>query len=79
VLQSYETYKGKLIFYSLGNFVFDQNFSDATKNSAVYRVKVNTKDILSVNAYPIVIAENGKPSFQLVPSPTALPKKKIAY
>ena len=31
VVQSIEEYKGKLIFYSLGNFVFDQYFSEETR------------------------------------------------
>jgi poly-gamma-glutamate capsule biosynthesis protein CapA/YwtB (metallophosphatase superfamily) len=31
VVQSYETYKGRPIFYSLGNAVFDQEFSPATQ------------------------------------------------
>lgn len=30
VIESIEVYKGKVIFYSLGNFVFDQNFGDTT-------------------------------------------------
>ncbi len=30
VVQNMEVYKGKAIFYSLGNFVFDQNFGDTT-------------------------------------------------
>ena len=31
VIQDIEEYKGKLIFYSLGNFVFDQYFSEETQ------------------------------------------------
>lgn len=31
VVQDIEEYKGKLIFYSLGNFVFDQYFSEETQ------------------------------------------------
>ncbi len=30
VVENMEVYKGKAIFYSLGNFVFDQNFGDTT-------------------------------------------------
>lgn len=30
VVQNMEVYKGRAIFYSLGNFVFDQNFGDTT-------------------------------------------------
>ncbi|NUN07799.1 MAG: CapA family protein [Ignavibacteriaceae bacterium] len=31
VVQGLEIYKGKYIFYSLGNFIFDQNFSELTQ------------------------------------------------
>ncbi|MBI5754392.1 CapA family protein [Candidatus Peregrinibacteria bacterium] len=31
VVQNFEIYKGKMIFYSLGNFVFDQYWSDDTQ------------------------------------------------
>lgn len=35
VVQDVETYKGAQIYYSLGNFVFDQYFSSSTQNSLV--------------------------------------------
>jgi len=35
VVQEIEEYKGKLIFYSLGNFLFDQFFSEETKQGLV--------------------------------------------
>jgi len=42
VVQEFETYKNGLIFYSLGNFIFDQNFSEETM--AGYLVKINIFD-----------------------------------
>ncbi len=38
VVEEVETYKGKAIFYSLGNFLFDQNFSWETTHSLAVRV-----------------------------------------
>ncbi len=35
VIEPVEIYKGKTIFYSLGNFVFDQNFGDTTTGLGV--------------------------------------------
>ncbi|MEQ1666048.1 MAG: CapA family protein, partial [Bdellovibrionales bacterium] len=35
VVEPVEIYKGKAIFYSLGNFVFDQNFGDTTTGLGV--------------------------------------------
>ena len=37
VVQDYEVYKGKAVFYSLGNFMFDQNFSWNTMHGLAVR------------------------------------------
>lgn len=37
VVQEHEVYKGRAIFYSLGNFMFDQNFSWGTQHGIVMR------------------------------------------
>jgi poly-gamma-glutamate synthesis protein (capsule biosynthesis protein) len=39
VVQGHEVYRGKAIFYSLGNFMFDQNFSWATTRGMLLRVE----------------------------------------
>ncbi|MFA5777248.1 MAG: CapA family protein [Parcubacteria group bacterium] len=41
VIQSAEDYKGKKIYYSLGNFIFDQYFSTETQKGLAVRVKIN--------------------------------------
>ena len=41
VLQSVEEYKGKLIFYSLGNFVFDRQLPKGTDESVIIDITVN--------------------------------------
>jgi poly-gamma-glutamate capsule biosynthesis protein CapA/YwtB (metallophosphatase superfamily) len=41
VVQNVETYKDKAIFYSLGNFMFDQNFSWATTHGLAVKVSFN--------------------------------------
>lgn len=46
VVQTLEKYKGKYIFYSLGNFIFDQMFSDATREGLVIKVNL-TNDVIS--------------------------------
>ena len=51
VVQPIEIYQGKVIFYSLGNFVFDQYFSE------------DVKSILGVG----VLLEDDKISFSLIP------------
>ncbi len=38
VVEPVELYRGKAIFYSLGNFMFDQNFSSSTQRGLAVRV-----------------------------------------
>jgi poly-gamma-glutamate synthesis protein (capsule biosynthesis protein) len=42
VIQDIEKYKDKFIFYSLGNFIFDQNFSKETMIGGGVEVYINT-------------------------------------
>ena len=44
VVGTNEDYKGKKIYYSLGNFVFDQYFSEETMNGLVVIINVVKKD-----------------------------------
>jgi poly-gamma-glutamate capsule biosynthesis protein CapA/YwtB (metallophosphatase superfamily) len=48
VAQKYEEYKGKWIFYSLGNFVFDQSFSEETMQGLMLKVAVRDKKITEI-------------------------------
>lgn len=41
VIQKKETYQGKTIYYSLGNFVFDQYFNDSVRCGAIISVTLN--------------------------------------
>ena len=54
VLQGFEFYKDRFIAYSLGNFVFDQDFL-ATFPSMVLRTVFEGTNLLEVRAYPVVI------------------------
>lgn len=60
ISQEIEKYRDKHIAYSLGNFVFDQNFSEETMMGIVLKVAVKGNKIKSVE--PIDIGING--SFQ---------------
>ena len=48
VVQKYEQYKDKWIFYSLGNFVFDQSFSEETMQGLMVKVIVKDKKIIEI-------------------------------
>ena len=54
VVEPLEIYKGKAIFYSLGNFIFDQNFSAETKRGLAVRVEIGEGKV-GFNLLPIVI------------------------
>jgi poly-gamma-glutamate synthesis protein (capsule biosynthesis protein) len=57
VLQQVEIYKDKLIFYSLGNFVFDQ-VGEAENKSLIATIDVWEDGVLSYIATPVQIENN---------------------
>ncbi|NTV41427.1 MAG: CapA family protein [Candidatus Moranbacteria bacterium] len=44
VVQDKEEYKGKMIYYSLGNFIFDQYFSPQTQRGMAVQFEMNSRD-----------------------------------
>ena len=63
VLQSTEIYKNKPIFYSLGNFIFDQNWSKETSISEFVILKVDKETIIETIKKPYIIKYNSQPQF----------------
>lgn len=61
VLQEIEEYKGGLIAYSLGNFIFDQNFSEDTQRSVILSVFVDKGRIKSYSSLPIRFTKEFQP------------------
>ena len=61
VLQNTEIYKNKPIYYSLGNFIFDQNWSKETSTSEIINLTLTKNSILNVNSIPLVIKYNSRP------------------
>jgi poly-gamma-glutamate capsule biosynthesis protein CapA/YwtB (metallophosphatase superfamily) len=53
VVQESEVYKGKYIYYSLGNFIFDQYFSDAVRHGLMLEVTFTQDGVASVKEIPI--------------------------
>jgi poly-gamma-glutamate capsule biosynthesis protein CapA/YwtB (metallophosphatase superfamily) len=47
VIQDIETYKNKVIVYSLGNFIFDQYFSDETMQGMLFIAHFEDKDLVN--------------------------------
>jgi len=49
VIQPLKYYQGKPIFYSLGNFVFDQMWSEETKTGAIGLITIENKQIVKTD------------------------------
>lgn len=61
VTQKLEKYKKGWIAYSLGNFVFDQNFSEETMKGEMLRVILRGGKISRVDKVPVRISETFQP------------------
>jgi poly-gamma-glutamate synthesis protein (capsule biosynthesis protein) len=57
-LQRYERYRGGLIFYSLGNFVFDLDSSPDVQVGAAVKVYIAANNVVWAEVIPVEI-ENG--------------------
>lgn len=61
VVEPYEQYKNGYIFYSLGNFVFDQMWSEETKKGEIAKIQFKDKEIEKVEVVPITIYDYNQP------------------
>lgn len=61
VLQESESYQNKLIFYSLGNFIFDQNWSVPTSTSEIVILTLDKNKIIDQKTIPLQIKNNSRP------------------
>lgn len=61
VWQGYEMYKDKPIFYSFGNFIFDQSWSYATSHSKIAALTLTKNEIVGLRLFPIEIKFNSQP------------------
>ncbi len=61
VPQRMEVYGGKHILYGLGNFVFDQTWSEATMKSVIAKIVMTESGVKSVELLPIVIGRDYQP------------------
>lgn len=61
VLQKVEEYKGKYIFYSLGNFVFDQKWSRATREGLLAKIFFSAEGVEKIECLPVFINDRDQP------------------
>ncbi len=60
VVSEHEWYKDVPIYYSLGNFIFDQYFSDEVRNAIVLEVDITKDGVKEVREVPIVLHTDGR-------------------
>lgn len=61
VVQNMEIYNGKHIFYSLGNFVFDQMWSRATREGLALKAVFTKAGLKDVTFHPVIIEDYAQP------------------
>jgi len=62
-IQPLEFYKGKLIMYAHGNFIFDQMWSQETREGVVGKYIFYDKKLVDVEFFPVQIDDYGQPHF----------------
>ncbi|MEK7167626.1 MAG: hypothetical protein AAB791_01340, partial [Patescibacteria group bacterium] len=50
-------------FYSLGNLVFDQMWSQETREGAIARIVFKGKELSMAEVMPVLISDYGQPEF----------------
>lgn len=61
VVQTLEKYKNKYIFYSLGNFIFDQPQSEATKEGLAIKIYFTKNKINKISLLPVFMEHLAQP------------------
>ncbi|KKR31061.1 MAG: Capsule synthesis protein, CapA [Candidatus Falkowbacteria bacterium GW2011_GWF2_39_8] len=62
VVQRIEKYQGKYIFYSLGNFVFDQMWSEDTRQGIAVKIYLGKEGMKKAEITPIIIENYSQPN-----------------
>ena len=61
VIEPYEFYKGKLIVYSLGNFVFDYMDAEVVRRGDILSLTIQKNRLLAWELVPTHIGDWGEP------------------
>jgi len=61
VVQEMEIYKDKYIFYSLGNYIFDQMWSEETRQGVVLKLELSKSGVEQFIFIPVVIEDFAQP------------------
>lgn len=55
IVQEHEVYNGKDIYYSLGNFIFDQYFNEEVRNGLFLKIIFDKTGVVSIKEIPIYL------------------------
>lgn len=69
-VQEVEQYQGKPIYYSLGNLVFDQMWSEQTRKGLIIKLTYSGQKLLRQERFPIKIFDYGSPAVVGQPAET---------
>ncbi len=58
-----EIYEGKPIWYALGNFVFDQSWSEPTQEGLVLELTFSGRDLVQAWLHPTIVLDQAQPNF----------------
>lgn len=58
-----EVYKGRPIWYALGNFVFDQDWSEPTMEGISLELTMDGNELVQANMRPHIILDESQPNF----------------
>jgi poly-gamma-glutamate capsule biosynthesis protein CapA/YwtB (metallophosphatase superfamily) len=58
-----EIYKGKPVWYALGNLVFDQNWSEPTMEGITLELTFHGAKLVQVHIHPYIILDKAQPNF----------------
>ncbi|USN53078.1 MAG: CapA family protein [Candidatus Nomurabacteria bacterium] len=62
VVQNIEAYKGKYILYSLGNFIFDQMWSQPTREGMLADIEIDSQEgVTGLDFVPVIIDDYARP------------------
>ncbi|MFA5013720.1 MAG: CapA family protein [Candidatus Paceibacterota bacterium] len=78
VVQEMEKYNGKYIFYSLGNFIFDQMWSVPTREGIVMKATFEKSGVKKIELSPVLIQNYAQPEFIDLSEATDI-FKRLAY
>lgn len=62
-VQGVEIYKDRFISYAHGNFIFDQMWSEETREGVIGEYIFDDKGLVGINYYPIIIENYNQPRF----------------